>query len=601
MLLLLACTGEVVDSTVETPDPEDTAVEAPEVGDLVTLKVTLDGDPAEGVLISQGGRTTRWTTDAEGVALVEVDRSFDQVILMASHPDARIGVFQVWDHLEAGEIGLESFDTSDNPEYVFDNPGSPTVNDNTSYCSHCHVTTNEDWYGSVHRQAASNPVVQGVYTTVTEVDGCADCHAPGIGGELAGHRLDEAEGVALESGVHCDVCHKVESVHLDKAPGVGGRLNIVRPSEATTNPGFGDWKPITFAPYPDVANPRMGAVQRDHFQTADFCAGCHELIQDTAEDSARWPDGLPIHTTFTEWETGPLNPGSPCQSCHMPPDADAGNLADIQLVQAAGEGIAAGWNRPAGSMRRHTWYGPRSPDVDMLGLAAALFVDSTRDGDTLTVSVRTRNAGPGHAIPTGEPLRSLLLRVDTDCGVATGGSAVPDFGGALEVRPSTEDWDAWDAEVGQVIRVVRVDGWVDYDGYGPFGDGTFSVEDKGLAAWTVVGEVSVTADGLAGPLPEGDLAILGSASAMAGAPGFGFARVTADADGNRMVPHHQAVDVVSDNRLLPAQEWTSTHTFDVSACTDDPVVSAVLTHRAFPLEVAEQTGQPPRDTEMTRW
>ena len=102
-------------------------------------------------------------------------------------------------------------------------------------------------------------------------------------------------------------------------------------------------------------------------------------------------------------------------------------------------------------------------------------------------------------------------------------------------------------------------------------------------------------------LPSGDLAILGDAEAMAGAPGFGFARVTVDSDGNRMVPHHQAVDIASDNRLLPAQEWTSTHVFDVSSCSTDPVVSAVLTHRAYPLWVGEAHDLAPRDTEMTRW
>ena len=261
--------------------------------------------------------------------------------------------------------------------------------------------------------------------------------------------------------MHCDVCHKVDSVHLDQPPGVGGRLHIVRPSEENSAPGLGAWKPLTFAPYPDVANPRMGAVARDHFQTAAFCAGCHELDQATAIDSTRWPDGLlPIQSTYGEWEAGPLNPASPCQSCHMPPDPDTGNLSDIQLFSAVGEGIATGWWRPPGSMRSHTWPGPRSEETDMLRLAAALFVESSLEGGVLSVTVRTKNAGPGHAIPTGEPLRSILLTVDTDCGVAVGGSAVPDFGGAWELKESSEDWGLWsEAQIGMVIRVVRTPRW----------------------------------------------------------------------------------------------------------------------------------------------
>ncbi len=64
--------------------------------------------------------------------------------------------------------------------------------------------------------------------------GCADCHAPGIDGALGGRDLLEARGVAHESGVHCDVCHKVESVHLDDpAPGVAG----APPRRAASSPG----------------------------------------------------------------------------------------------------------------------------------------------------------------------------------------------------------------------------------------------------------------------------------------------------------------------------------------------------------------------------
>jgi hypothetical protein len=39
------------------------------------------------------------------------------------------------------------------------------------------------------------------------------------------------------------------------------------------------------------------------------------------------------------------------------------------------------------------------------------------------------------------------------------------------------------------------------------------------------------------------------------------------------------VDVVSDNRLLPQQAWTSTHRFAVTCA--DPVVDVELVHRAW--------------------
>jgi len=294
----------------------------------------------------------------------------------------------------------------------------------------------------------------------------------------------------------------------------------------------------------------------------------------------------------------------------MPSDPTVTNAADEQMFGTGSPpGVVTGWIRPPGSVRKHAWYGPRQPDSGMLQLAAALFIDKEVSGGELVARVTTRNVGPGHAIPTGEPMRSLLLWVEARCGddplLPTGGDVVPDYGGALASKDATEDWAQWpDAEPGQVIRVVtRTDEWLDYVGYGPFGDGTFDAAGKGVRVEQYVGEsVIVGVDGgvvtLDAPLPAGDRAYLvedaGSpedglpAEARAGAPGFGFARVVVGADGARMVPHYAAVDVVSDNRLLPTAAWTTTHRFAATCAA--PTVTATLVHRAFPLPLARERG-----------
>ncbi len=46
-------------------------------------------------------------------------------------------------------------------------------------------------------------------------------------GQIGGRDLAEATGVALDYGVHCDVCHRVEAVDLGGAPGVAGRLKLL--------------------------------------------------------------------------------------------------------------------------------------------------------------------------------------------------------------------------------------------------------------------------------------------------------------------------------------------------------------------------------------
>jgi len=249
----------------------------------------------------------------------------------------------------------------------------------------------------------------------------------------------------------------------------------------------------------------------------------------------------------------------------------------------------------------------------MLQLAAGIFVNKTRDdAGRLQAAVKVKNVACGHGLPTGEPLRHIVLLVEATCDgravAPVGGHVVPDFGGARERRTSAEDWARWPgAQVDDVVRVIRRGGgWHDYEGFGRFARGEFEAREKGMPVETWVGEARVVAvDGdqvtYDGPLPDGDVAYLIRPNdhnpGYAGAPGFGFARVTVGADGRRMVPHFAAVDVASDNRLLPQKSWTSTHVFE-GGC-DTPRVRARLIYRAYPMDLARARGWSMDDVLMT--
>jgi hypothetical protein len=641
----------------------------------LSVHVQLDGTPIEGATVMQGGNPEQWTTTTEGVASVVLDLEIGAVgelALMASHPAARTRAVLVTGNPSNQPrlaIELERFDTTDNEAYEFQDPGEPSRRETTDQCAHCHVTINQAWFDSPHRSAAKNGVLHDVYSgtsarsTATECEahggrwrsglapgtgeptsrcylgdgvlpvlnpncaaedacdtaasqfgGCADCHAPGIDGKLGGRDLLAARGFAYDYGVHCDVCHRVESVELDREPGVAGRLHLLRPSEPSTNPLLGEWKPIMFGPRPDVPNPLMSGVAREHFNDGRICAGCHEyaqrvLVPSSAIDTQRWPGGrLPVHTTWSELKAGPFAEVA-CPSCHMPPEPGVGNGADLYNFIDPPEGIASGWRRPPGSVLKHAWYGPRQPESGMHKLAAALQITKRVLNGTVVAQVRVRNVGCGHAIPTGEPMRSMVLLVEAHCGteklMPTGGNAVPDFGGYLDSKLKGEDWTRWPgAKAGEIVRVVRrPGGFLDYEGYGPFGDGTFDAVAKGMPIEEVVGEsriTSVSADmpSFDAPLPAGDVAYRvdgaglpangAAGSAWAGAPGFGFARVMTAADGRRMVPHFLAADIASDNRILPQQSVTTEHRF-ATMCAN-PSIVAVLLHRAYPLELARERG-----------
>jgi hypothetical protein len=390
---------------------------------------------------------------------------------------------------------------------------------------------------------------------------------------------------------------------------VAGRLRLHRPSEpGSIALGAGGYLPLTFGPNHDVPNPRMGVVQRDHFDEASFCAGCHQdhhapRVPSAAIDRTRWPDGvLPIQSTWAEWESSPLSPAAPCQSCHMPPDPTVANNANLERFPLAEIGVMGGWIRPAGSVAGHQWYGPRQPGSRMLELALALDVEVARNDGALWVSATTRNVAAGHAVPTGEAMRNVLLTVEVLCDGnavrATGGDVIPAFGGYVAQRQEGADWSVWpEAQPGDVVRVIARSGaFHNYDGFGRFAVGALPAEQKGMPVEQYVGESVVTAvlpDGtvtLDTPLPEGDVAYLvrpvDGVDALAGAPGWGFARVTVGEDGTHSVPSFAATDIASDNRLLPQQEWTSTHRF-ADAC-DTPQVVARLVYRNTMWNLAQQ-------------
>lgn len=649
----------------DTGDDADAAPSGP-IPEQATLRVLLDGEPAPDTVVIQGGTGVHYLTGDDGTVEVALDLTVEgEIGVSASHPEARNGHYTfTGDPGGVVTIELERYDTSDNPEYPFADPGEPSRRNTTAQCGHCHQTINDAWFASPHRTSASNPAVLDLYTgaisaaesneqlcealggrmlpgrapgtggrarrcylgdgvlhafnpgcgeasgcesEATAFSDCADCHAPAIGGELGGRDLLAARDIAFDYGVSCDVCHRVDRIDLSAPPGVGGRLVFTRPSEpGSAALGAGGYQPLTFGPSHDVPNPRMGVVQRDHFREATLCAGCHEQVTHEvapglAIDAARWPDGLPVQSTFSEWMAGPMHGVAMCQDCHMPPQPETANHADLDRFPLSDIGIQGGWLRPPGSQRMHAWFGPRQPESRMLELAAALFVEREVAGDELRATVTVRNVGAGHAIPTGVPMRSMVLHVSARCGdtelTAIGGDAIDDVGGATQVQEADGDWTRWDAaQPGMVVRVTRRTGdWHGYDGVGPFGDGTFTGAAAGLPVELVVGERIVTSvdAGVASfdaPLPDGDVAYLvpapgpladGAATPwLAGAPGFSFARVTAGVDGTRRVPHFVATDIVRDNRLMPQTGWTSTHVF-ASTCAE-PVVDARLLY--FPYE-----------------
>jgi hypothetical protein len=463
---------------------------------------------------------------------------------------------------------------------------------------------------------------------------CADCHAAGLDGPGGGRDLLEATGIAFENGNHCDTCHKVADIDLDAPPGRGGRLVVQRPRETISDEPGAKLLQVMFGPLPDVPNAFMGGSYQPKFSKAVFCAGCHEqkqeaLVPGTSLDPSRWPDGLPVHSTYTEWKASPWGTdATACQHCHMPPLSGLFNTLDVTEPDEAG--ITFGFVRPPEQIRSHGFRGPLDGSPRLLDLSLGLWMSASVDNGALAVSVTLKNQGAGHALPTGEPMRALLLLVRADaCGVPlvqSGGMTVPDTGGALALGVVGQDvaisgaalaWPAGalQAKPGHVVRVVRWTGaWDDYPGIGFFAEAALGPADKGIPVRAPVGEARVSAvsgggidlDGPIAAAAPGDIVLLGDAIeappldggvsiAVAGSAGHAFSRVLVDPAGTRGAPHHRAIDVVSDNRLPPLEPVKTWHAFSLPQGCASATVTATAVYRPVPLLLARERGWEARD------
>jgi hypothetical protein len=155
---------------------------------------------------------------------------------------------------------------------------------------------------------------------------------------------------------------------------------------------------LFFGPYddafpgPDSFNPI--------FRRSRHCAGCH--------DGRFW--GVLVYGEFAEWEASPYaGRGVQCQDCHMKPDGRT------RRVAAAADG---GIRRRPRTVSSHAF--PGGEDPAFLRAAVTLSAAAAVQGDRLAVQVRVRNVGAGHHVPTGSPMRNMVLAVE-----ATGGGGAP--------------------------------------------------------------------------------------------------------------------------------------------------------------------------------
>jgi hypothetical protein len=286
-------------------------------------------------------------------------------------------------------------------------------------CGRCHRDIYRYWKASLHAQAADDPRFQAAFTRLKEESNRADidslclrCHAPAL---LHGQDTKWERKISWE-GVTCDFCHSVRRVSADpKMPFV---LDVGR-----TKSG----------PLRDAQPTVHGARYTDAFASPMLCNPCHQFTNEK---------GLDVLSTYSEWQSSSYPAKSiTCQTCHM--RSTSGKVVDPKVLRVA-----------SSSVNLHEMPGGHS--ITELNRALQAVISSARRGNTVDVTVQISNRGAGHRLPTGSPLRTIVMVVQVDSGTGKAQTATRTYGRAVvdeNNQPATDEATVWL----RGARVVRDD------------------------------------------------------------------------------------------------------------------------------------------------
>ena len=243
-------------------------------------------------------------------------------------------------------------------------------------CGQCHKELYDDWKRSLHADSSGNAIFRAAYIQVYFEQGeraraaCLGCHAP-----VAFFNNDPklTQPISRE-GVSCDFCHSITEVLPGTPDGPQFRFE------------FGGVKQ---GPLKDVTSPVHQTRFNNLYQQSLFCKGCHEQANSK---------GISMIATYSEWKESPYpDKGITCQKCHMEQVPGKTVIPSIQKTKGnwiSNHDIAAGHSL---TKRRQ---------------ALEIKISSMESyKNRITVQVDLTNSGAGHKMPTGLPVKKIILEV----------------------------------------------------------------------------------------------------------------------------------------------------------------------------------------------
>ncbi len=237
-------------------------------------------------------------------------------------------------------------------------------------CNSCHTQTFKQWSKSRHAKSAAvnSPIYKAMLNTRTteNIKACQTCHEPVAA-------LDQTGFVSkslVNQGVNCDVCHafKVEEKHK--------KLEFV-PVEGNKKLG----------PYDDAISTMHQHEYSKVLSDSKSCIVCHNNRQN--------PHGVGFIDTEAEWKKSEYYKNDiECQDCHLP--AISGKTAELGKIRD--------------KVYSHRFWG--GFNKEMIQNSISLDLDVNKVGNQFELLATLENLTAGHNIPTGSPLRMLVLLIE---------------------------------------------------------------------------------------------------------------------------------------------------------------------------------------------
>ncbi|WP_244244951.1 cytochrome c family protein [Leptospira koniambonensis] len=223
------------------------------------------------------------------------------------------------------------------------------LSESSADCGTCHKKIYENWRGSRHSQAFTNPLYKQSHEK-EPMSWCLNCHAPFL--QANSDPKDPNQRLQSEDGVSCITCHVRD-----------GKILVNNLPTQTEN--VHEYK------------------QTELLASEEFCANCHQFNFPDKESVTKQKNfisysNLPMQNTVEEWKQSYWHGKKNCQSCHLLPN----------------------------SSKSHTF--PGGHHIQKLRDSFSVFLEKSSES-TYIVSLFAEDIG--HSFPTGDLFRSLRLRV----------------------------------------------------------------------------------------------------------------------------------------------------------------------------------------------